>query len=48
MWGSADAQDGDLSATEVTTHRLSEFGVDDVWVLLPLVFLHPHLQHVSV
>lgn len=45
LWGSAD---GALSAAEVSTYRLGEFGMDDVWVLLPLVFLDPHLQHVSV
>lgn len=43
-----EVQNGDLSATEVITHCLGEFGVDDVWVLLPLVLLDPHLQHVSV
>jgi hypothetical protein len=48
LWGSADAQDGVSSATEVITHRLGKSGVDDVRILLPLVLLDPHLQHVSV
>ena len=56
LWLSLFAEAGDsvgkrrcaLSAAEVFTHRLGEFGMDDVWVLLPLVFLDPHLQHVSV
>jgi hypothetical protein len=39
---------GEASATEVTTHRLGEFGMNDVGVFLPFVLLNPHLQHVSV
>lgn len=45
LWGSAD---GVWFATEVITHRLGEFGMDDIWVLLPLVLFDPHLEHVSV
>ena len=43
LWGSADG-----AVTEVITHRLGEFGMDDVWVLLPLILFDPHLEHVSV
>lgn len=36
-----------MAASEATTHRLCEFGVDDVWVLLPFILFDPHLHYVS-
>lgn len=36
-----------MATSEAATPRLRELGVDDVWVLLPLVLLDPHLQSVS-
>jgi hypothetical protein len=36
-----------MVASETTTRRLCEFGVDDVRVLLPFILFDPHLQSVS-
>lgn len=35
-----------IAVCDATTLPLGEFGVDDVWVLLPLVLLNPHLPAV--
>ena len=36
-----------MTASDTRTRRLCEFGVDDVWVLLPFILFDPHLQSVS-